>query len=284
DITTASLPSRLLPGAVDPGVEIFAIGDVHGQAAVLAAILSEIADMPRQADTQRMIVFLGDLIDRGPDSIGAAHLAMQATTLTQADEVVLLPGNHELLLLEVLDGHDPDLWLINGGKTVMAEIDPAWTDRPWAETLDELRAAFPAEWFLSIDIAPSHLRVDSLIFVHAGLDPEQDRKTFLSRGREMDDTHWATIRHEFTTWESGWDVDAEGQPTKGPTVVVHGHTPAIRTSLSETKAELTQMDGIDGYRAICLDAGAAYRPQIGWARFWSDQTGGRVQISATFAG
>ncbi|SEQ70925.1 serine/threonine protein phosphatase 1 [Loktanella sp. DSM 29012] len=67
-----------------------------------------------------MIVFLGDLIDRGPDSIGAVHLAMQATTLNQADEVVLLPGNHELLLVQVLDGHDPDLWLINGGKTVMA--------------------------------------------------------------------------------------------------------------------------------------------------------------------
>ncbi|SEQ70904.1 hypothetical protein SAMN05428995_106142 [Loktanella sp. DSM 29012] len=51
----------------------------------------------------------------------------------------------------------------------------------------------------------------------------------------MDDTHWATIRHEFTTWDGGWDIDAEGRPTKGPTVVVHGHTPAIRTSLSETQ-------------------------------------------------
>ncbi|SEQ70955.1 hypothetical protein SAMN05428995_106144, partial [Loktanella sp. DSM 29012] len=51
DITTASLPSRLLPGAVDPGVEIFAIGDVHGQTAVLAAILSEFADMSRKPDS-----------------------------------------------------------------------------------------------------------------------------------------------------------------------------------------------------------------------------------------
>ena len=70
---------------------------------------------------------------------------------------------------------------------------------------------------------------------------------------------------------------------RGPTVIVHGHTPAIRTSLSETHVELSQMDGIDGDRTICLDAGAASRPQIGWARFWVENDRSMVEISATFA-
>ncbi|MBS1301375.1 metallophosphoesterase [Loktanella sp. SALINAS62] len=283
DTTTVSLSSRSLPGSIDPGLEVFAIGDVHGQAAVLAATLSEVAELPRMAATRRVVVFLGDLIDRGPDSVGAVDLAMRTATFTEADDVVLLPGNHELMLLEVLNGCDPDLWLGNGGKAVMTELDPDWTSMPWRTALSKLRNAFPAEWVLSIDVAPSHVCMGDLMFVHAGLDPDQDPRTFLDRSRLMNDLHWATIRHEFTTWDRGWDMDGTGTHTKGPTVVVHGHTPAIRTSLSETTAELTQMDGIDGYRTICLDAGAASRPQIGWARFWSDATGCQVQINATFA-
>ena len=283
ETTTVSLDSRSLPGRSDPDLEVFAIGDVHGQADVLRAALSEIAAVPRLANTRRIVVFLGDLIDRGPDSITAVTLAMTAAAATGADQVVLLPGNHELMLLQVLDGHDQDLWLGNGGKAVMAEIDPTWTSVPWKDALSKLRDAVPEAWISSIIAAPSHLQLGDLIFVHAGLDPRQDRATFLDRSRPVDDLHWATIRHAFTTFEGGWDRDDDGNPVKGPTLVVHGHTPAIRTSLSDTSGELTKMDGIDGYRAICLDAGAAYRPQIGWARFWSERDRGVVQISATYA-
>ena len=280
--TTVSLGSRVLPGQIDLATEIFAIGDVHGQAAVLRRVLREIGGQRKAPGTKRIMIFLGDLIDRGPDSIGAVDAAMAAVPTIGADRKVMLPGNHELDLVDVLDGGDPALWLQNGGRTVIDEVDMDWRSRPWDEVLADLRTTFPADWIAGIRSAPSHLTIGDLLFVHAGVDPHADRGVFLARDKSRDDMHWATIRNEFLTWTMGWDRDDTGGHMRGPTVIVHGHTPAIRTSLSETHVELSQMDGIDGYRTICLDAGAASRPQIGWARFWVEEGRSMVEISATF--
>lgn len=101
----------------------------------------------------------------------------------------------------------------------------------------------------------------------------------------MADLHWAAIRHESLTWQGGWDVDpSTGQRWRGPKFVVHGHTPAIRTSLIETAEELEQMVGVEGYRAICIDAGAAYRPQLGWARLAREGEKSVGRIGVIFAG
>ena len=283
DMQTETLGPRLLPGEIGTDVEVFAIGDVHGQANVLKAILGQIAEAPKYTGIRRVLVFLGDLIDRGPDSIGAVTAAMAAGAVTKADHVVMLPGNHELDLVDVLDGKDQALWLQNGGRAVMNEVDPDWRSRSWDSVLPGLMAAFPADWIAGIRLAPSHVTMGDLLFVHAGIDPHADRAAFLARDRPVGDMHWATIRNEFLTWTDGWDQDEAGAPMRGPTIVVHGHTPAIRTSLSESVAELKQMDGIDGYRTICLDAGATSRPQVGWARFWVEGDRSMAEIKATFA-
>ncbi|WP_299840507.1 metallophosphoesterase [uncultured Jannaschia sp.] len=279
-----SLPPRILPGALPDSLEVFAIGDVHGQADLLAGCLEVIARTPRAPGTERLVVFLGDIIDRGPDSLRAIDLAMDAAHVANADQSVLLPGNHELALLEAID-RDPETWLANGGKTVMHEIDPAWERRPWSRAWRCLCAAIPDTYVAAIKAAPSHLRIGDLLFVHAGLDPCTPDDIHLARDRLVDDDkHWAWIRNESLTWQGGWDVDPEtGQRWIGPTVVVHGHTPAVRTSLAETTDELPQMDGVEDYRAICLDAGAAYRPQLGWARFFREGEVSRVKVFATFS-
>ncbi|RYH00681.1 serine/threonine protein phosphatase [Salipiger sp. IMCC34102] len=279
---TVSLGARPLPGSPRPNREIFAIGDVHGQADVLRAVLTEIANTPVPPGTKRILIFLGDLIDRGPDSIGAVSTALKTQEAIGADRMVLLPGNHELFLLDVLKGEDPALWVSNGGRAVMEEVDPSWAELPWPVARDKLVAALPHAWIQSIKAAPSHVTMGDLLFVHAGLDPQADRETFLERHRPTDDLHWAWIRNEFLMWDKGWDRTADGEPVLGPTVVVHGHTPAIRTLLSKTQAELPLMDAVDTHRAICLDAGAASRPQIGWARFWTEGDRGVVDIKATF--
>ena len=66
-----------LPLSVSPEAEIFAVGDIHGRSDLLAALIDEAAREPKLRD-RRAIVFLGDLIDRGPDSLGAIDLAMAA--------------------------------------------------------------------------------------------------------------------------------------------------------------------------------------------------------------
>ena len=277
-----SLPTRPLPGSLPEDLEVFVIGDVHGQADLLAACFDAIAGTPRDPVKERLIVFLGDIIDRGPDSLRAIDLTIDAARLAHADRVVLLPGNHELALLHALDG-DPDQWRTNGGWTVMREVDVGWEQRPWPELQARLRAAIPEAYITAIRCAPSHLRVGDLLCVHAGLDPNTPDDIHLVRDRPMNDLHWAAIRNEFLIWRGGWDIDqATGQRGRGPTVVVHGHTPAIRTSLAETSEELPLMDGIDVYRAICLDAGAAYRPQLGWAEFGRKDDASFVRISVVY--
>ena len=91
-----------LPRSAAPDVEIFAIGDVHGRSDLLAALLDEAACEPRRAG-QRVIVFLGDLIDRGPDSLGAIDLAIGAGERIGAQQAIGLMGNHEAMMRLALD-------------------------------------------------------------------------------------------------------------------------------------------------------------------------------------
>lgn len=278
-----SLSVRDLPGIIPMGYEIFAIGDVHGQATLLSGVLDEIHQLPRTSGIKRKIVFLGDLIDRGPDSAGAVALAMDAVRLGGVDEVVLLPGNHELALFGALEPDaDPTQWLQNGGNEVLNMIKLGWQGEPWASCQELLRRIFPASWLSAVRDAPSHLMLGDLLFVHAGINPHENRADALRRDRVLDDEHWATIRYPFLNWQGGWDIDPSSTfLTIGPTVVVHGHTPALRGEVRDT-ADLEQMDGIADFRCICVDAGAAYRPQLGWAHFWNHAGRGQVRLSVSF--
>ena len=141
-----------LPRAAAPNVEIFAVGDIHGRADLLAALLDEAAREP-QARERRAIVFLGDLIDRGPDSLGAIDLAIGAKARLGADEAIALMGNHEAMLRLALEPETPRraaldalaTWLRNGGDRTLAEF--VEVDSPPAgleELLAASRASLPA--------------------------------------------------------------------------------------------------------------------------------------------
>ena len=114
---------------------IIAIGDVHGCSAALAALVRAI-DLT-ELDT---LVFLGDYIDRGPDSRGVLE---QVIALAERCTVVPLLGNHEEMLLAALEGQSElRYWLKFGGTEALAsyghrsgqELRPA-----------DLRALIPVE-------------------------------------------------------------------------------------------------------------------------------------------
>src|ERR1700761_1952456 len=86
-----------LPLGVSPETEVFAIGDIHGRSDLLAALLDEAAREPKLR-YKRAIVFLGDLVDRGPNSLGVIGLAMAAKARVGADEEIALMGNHETMM------------------------------------------------------------------------------------------------------------------------------------------------------------------------------------------
>lgn len=244
-------------GSVD--VQVFAIGDVHGQADVLEAALEAIREMPRTADIRRLI-FLGDLIDRGPDSLRAIALARDAAQLAGVEEVVVLPGNHELMLLDGID--EPQMyigdWLDNGGDLLIEEAQPGCTARKLVDLAAIARGAVGDAFLEQMRTCATWHAEGDLLFVHAGVDPHQDLMTFLDQPRllALDNNHWAWIREPFLQWDQGWD----GR------VIVHGHTPAVQ-SLCGLDEFALGADRVASQRRLCLDAGAAYLPQIGWAEF-----------------
>lgn len=280
---------RALPGFAMPADrEVFAIGDIHGQAEALDRLLDAILAMPRLPGIAREIVFLGDLIDRGPESMRSIALAMNAARHANADAVTLLPGNHELMLLDGLD--EPDLmlqpWIDCGGKAVLAEIDPALVpehryqleEGDWANRIHRaLMSALPIGLLPLMRRAPSHRRIGDLLFVHAGLHPSHEREpqareaeiaAFLAKPglRATSWAHWAWIRRPFLDWTGGWNGH----------LVVHGHTPANQDALDllqETDLVLPEIDLSASHARICLDVGACNGPRGCAAAFRSGPDG-----------
>ena len=138
-----------------------AIGDIHGCSKALAALVEAIR--PTQQDT---LIFLGDYIDRGPDSRGVLE---QVIALAGRCSVVPLRGNHEELLLAALEGQSElDFWLKFGGLAALASygysggrgIRPA-----------DLRALIPAEHLAFIKGCRDYHETAQHFFVHAYYGP-----------------------------------------------------------------------------------------------------------------
>ena len=94
-----------------------AFGDIHGATANLDALLAAVAPTPDD-----WLIFLGDYVDRGPDSKGVLDrlIALKAT-----HRVVCLRGNHELMMLQArADAGMRKMWLGVGGMQCLASYSP----------------------------------------------------------------------------------------------------------------------------------------------------------------
>jgi serine/threonine protein phosphatase 1 len=246
-----------LPRAIEPQTEIFAIGDIHGRADLLAALLDAASAAPRR-EPWRKIVFTGDLIDRGPDSLGAIDLAIGAGALIGAEETIALMGNHETMMRMALDPATPpraatdalQTWMANGGDEVLAEFVDA--DRPpanLAELLEAARACLPPRIERWLAALRGHWRSGEVLFVHAGVNPRFPQEPFLAAPWNTplatldEDRHWAWVRAPFLNFEpgpGGWDG----------CFVVHGHTP------NDARRTASHADQIRRFR-LNLDGGSA---------------------------
>ena len=246
--------------------QVFAIGDVHGRADLLEGLLAHIEALPApEAAMPRHLVFLGDLIDRGPENLRAIRLAMDATL--DGRPAVILPGNHEGMLFDALQGPISSgafhMWYENGGHALVDELSV----RP-AETMPMLRArvrdALPEGFLDLLKAAPTHFRSGDLLFVHAGILPppflaKNDRphpvgslEDFLAQPiGEALHMHWAWVREPFIGWTEGWDPGRRQ-------VVVHGHTIECRAPIEDTGALTRGVDFVAERRRINLDLGAVF--------------------------
>ena len=245
-----------LPLGVDPEAEIFVVGDIHGRSDLLAALIDEAAREPKLRD-KRAIVFLGDLVDRGPDSLGAIDLAMAAKARLGADEAIALMGNHETMMRLALDPESPqddsidafETWMANGGERTVAEFLKT-RERP--KNLDDMlalvRASLPPRVLAWLSSLKPSWRSGQVLFVHAGVNPQVELETFLAVPwntplDELDeDHHWAWVRWPF--------LEHRPMAGFGGFFVVHGHTP------NDARRDPSHADQIARFR-LNLDAGSA---------------------------
>lgn len=216
-------------------MKTYAIGDVHGRADLLEATLAFIENENRTAPLGYRVIFLGDIIDRGPDSRQAMDLVVAELDRRSGSRLIL--GNHEEFLLLFLDRPDKrhlvfDHWMSNGGLATVASYGLDLTRRYQriGDAHEELLARLNAHP-RHIDVlrgATTYVLSKEHVFVHAGLRP----------GVRLDDQtakDMRTIRSDFL--QSSYDFAR---------TVVHGHT--------ETKSGRPEVYG----NRIALDTSAAH--------------------------
>jgi serine/threonine protein phosphatase 1 len=198
---------------------IYAVGDIHGCYDKLL-VLMEKMDIDFESDT---LVFLGDYIDRGPQSFEV--VAYLADLKQRYANTIFLKGNHEEMLEKYLSGVDRITYLVNGGQQTLE----SYMNRPRPEG----EPAIPSthlEFFKSLRI---YYETQNYIFVHAGLKnkvPLEKQKT--------EDLLW--IRRRFI--ESKYDYGK---------MVVFGHTPLHEPLLLPNKIGI-DTGAVYGNRLTCV--------------------------------
>jgi serine/threonine protein phosphatase 1 len=199
--------------SVPQGELIYAVGDIHGRADLLALLLAKIAaDAERSKAVKRpTLVFLGDYVDRGHDSRRVVDMLLGE--LPEGFDAHFLKGNHEAIMLDFLE--DPSFlsqWLANGADATFRSygMDLAELIRKGA-TPDDWRRAFLASlpeahraFFETLELA---VAFGDYLFVHAGVRPGVPLEA-----QDPEDLVW--IRAPFL--QSNQDFGK---------IVVHGHTP-----------------------------------------------------------
>lgn len=196
---------------VPDGVRLYAIGDIHGRLDLLADVEQRIAADARSARNGRMVqIFIGDYVDRGPDSKGVIDRLLAPPP--DPFERVFLKGNHEAMLLDFLaDANVLQSWQQCGGLETLRSygIDLAKTGREARLAAQKsFLEAFPDHHKAFLNSLRLTAEFGDYLFVHAGVRPHRR----LDKQR-ADDLLW--IREEFTESEEDFGK-----------VIVHGHSPS----------------------------------------------------------
>jgi len=200
------------------GVRIYAIGDVHGCLELLKRLEERIAHSARDCGLNAGVIFLGDYIDRGPDSKGVIEYLSRGTFAGLP--AAFLMGNHEDILLQALE--HPALvrdWLRWGGMATLASygvalpanLSPIDRDRAIADAMSEALPPRHRDFLEGLEV---RYRVGDYLFVHAGIRPgrplpKQSRNDML------------TIREPFLSTRRVL-----------PARVVHGHSVAFEAQIT----------------------------------------------------
>jgi serine/threonine protein phosphatase 1 len=207
---------------------VYVVGDVHGMAGQLGILLEAIRSDAASRSSSHRVIFLGDIVDRGPDSKGAMDLV--AEVLQKQIGSILILGNHDEVFLDAVRGRLEarrfDHWLKKQGgeKAALSYFGEVPKDGAYLASM--MLPKFEHHVHL-LEAAADMVFIDEFCAVHAGIDPERP----LSEQTERD-VRW--IREPFLNCREMFEKR-----------IIHGHT--------VTDENL----GAEVYRnRIAMDAGA----------------------------
>jgi len=215
---------RTSSAVVPPGTRVYAVGDIHGRSDLLAETIARIDDDIRRRPVEHVIeVYLGDYIDRGPDSSGV--LSVLAVRLVRR-HAICLRGNHEAILERFLwqDAGTLHHWARLGGLQTLASYNVVPRTRLETEAplaiQRSLLEVFPREHELFLQCLRNSFVSGDFLFVHAGIRPGVPMNL-----QDAEDLFW--IRDEF--------LNSELNHGK---VIVHGHTPVDHPDIRENRINI----------------------------------------------
>lgn len=204
-IETAPPPAR-----VPDGLRVYAIGDIHGRLDLLDQLLFRIeADDRARGAAKSQLIFLGDLVDRGPDSAGVVQRALE---LRQGGRPArFLMGNHEEVFLKALRGSLEALRFfvkIGGRATILSYgfTDQEYDALDYDDLLQALIERVPTPHVDFLTSFEDRIAIGDYLFVHAGIRPRIPVEE-----QTGGDLRW--IRGEFLDYRGSHGA-----------MVVHGHT------------------------------------------------------------
>lgn len=209
----------------------YAIGDIHGALHKLQNLLARCEG--HAAGRARRYVFLGDFIDRGPDSAGVVRVLREMATKPPdgVAGVVTIMGNHEAMLLATFDGAiEPANWIGQGGAMTLRSYGVAQARELPPDDVDWLRAL------------PLLHDDGRRLFVHAGIDPRRPLEA-----QDEEDLLW--IREPFLAARCDYGR-----------LIIHGHTP-LASGLPDLRTN-----------RLNLDTGAVFGGPLTAAVFRDDAT------------
>ena len=244
---SSSLQSERAAARLPDGLRIYAIGDIHGRADLLAALLRQIdVDCTLYPSSRPIVVFIGDYIDRGSASREVLDLLLECE---RTKEAVFLKGNHETFVHLFLNTPAVlDEWRLCGGLETLVSYGLKPSINPGAaeqkRLARELAKSIPKAHLEFLDSLKLSFSCGDFLFVHAGIRPGVPIR---KQGEE--DLLW--IREEFLSCEQPFEK-----------FVVHGHTPVCTPDIRSNRINIDTGAFATGRLTCIVIEGSAMVPLI----------------------
>jgi serine/threonine protein phosphatase 1 len=241
---------------IPKGRRVYAVGDIHGRADLLDKLIVLIeADETARGPAETTLIFLGDIVDRGPSS--AAVIDRLRALAAARSDVRFLLGNHEEIFLGALDGEPKALRLfcrIGGRETVLSYgMEAAEYERlDYEELVQRLEVLVPDEHRDFLSSFEDMVLIGDYAFVHAGVRPDTPLEL-----QRTSDLRW--IRDPFLDYRSTLEKTIVHGHTMTDEVERRSHRIGIDTG-AYASGRLTAL-GLEGAETWFLQTGTAVRDQ-----------------------